>query len=80
MAIAALTGVSKQAAAYARPTAGDAHTTYQYDAIGRMLEAQHTVHELGLRLEQGLRMHRRDYPSCRGAPISASTQASSTPP
>jgi hypothetical protein len=29
------------------------------DAIGRMLEAQHAMHELGLRLEQGGRMHAR---------------------
>jgi RHS repeat-associated protein len=28
-------------AAYARPTAGDAHTTYQYDAIGRPLRITH---------------------------------------
>jgi hypothetical protein len=32
------------------------------DAIGRMLEAKHAVHELGLRLEQCGRMHRPDYP------------------
>ena len=32
------------------------------DAIGGMLEAQHAMHELGLRLEQGGRMHRPDYP------------------
>jgi hypothetical protein len=29
------------------------------DAVGRMLEAQHAMHELGLRLEQGGRMHAR---------------------
>ena len=34
------------------------------DAVGGMLEAQHAMHELGLRLEQGGRMHRPDYP-CR---------------
>jgi hypothetical protein len=28
------------------------------DAVGRMLEAQHAVHEVGRRLEQGLGMHR----------------------
>ena len=42
------------------------------DAVGRMLEAQHAMHELGLRLEQGGRMHRADYPcrfrDCRDAP------------
>ena len=27
------------------------------DAVGRMLEAQHAMHELGLRLEQCGRMH-----------------------
>jgi hypothetical protein len=32
------------------------------DAVGGMLEAQHAADELGLGLEQGLRMHRRDYP------------------
>ena len=34
------------------------------DAVGGMLETQHAMHELGLRLEQGGRMHGADYP-CR---------------
>ena len=32
------------------------------DAVGRVLEAQDAVHEIGRRLEQGVGMHRRDYP------------------
>ena len=32
------------------------------DAVGRMLEAQDAVHEIGRRLEQGVGRHRRDYP------------------
>ena len=33
------------------------------DAIGRVLEAQHAVQQLGRALEQGVRMHRGDYPA-----------------
>jgi hypothetical protein len=32
------------------------------DTVGRVFEAQHPVHELGLRLEQRGRMHAGDYP------------------
>ena len=50
------------------------------DAVGRMLEAQDAVHELGRGLEQGVRMHRGDYPWPSGATTFARPTSMTRPP
>ena len=50
------------------------------DAIGGVLETQQSVHQLGRGLEQGVRMHRGDYPWRSRAPPPRATRRSQTPP